>query len=37
VIILPGNGCTDVYECNWYGWLVEVSGERDERIRGIIG
>jgi hypothetical protein len=23
VVILPGNGCTDVYESNWYGWLAE--------------
>jgi predicted alpha/beta hydrolase family esterase len=21
VIILPGNGCTDVLDSNWYGWL----------------
>lgn len=23
VIILPGNGCTPIRECNWYGWLEE--------------
>lgn len=21
VVILPGNGCTDVYNSNWYGWM----------------
>ena len=21
VVIVPGNGCTPIHECNWYGWL----------------
>lgn len=23
VVILPGNGCTDVQNSNWYGWLAD--------------
>ncbi|KAH9155330.1 hypothetical protein AeRB84_002696 [Aphanomyces euteiches] len=23
VLILPGNGCTPVESCNWYGWLAQ--------------
>jgi hypothetical protein len=23
IIIVPGNGCTPVEDCNWYGWLQE--------------
>jgi predicted alpha/beta hydrolase family esterase len=23
VIILPGNGCTPVEDCNWYGWMQD--------------
>ena len=23
VIILPGNGCGDIEECNWYKWMAE--------------
>ena len=23
VVIVPGNGCTPVRQCNWYGWLSD--------------
>ncbi|XP_074652328.1 serine hydrolase RBBP9-like [Tubulanus polymorphus] len=23
VVIVPGNGCGDVEDCNWYGWLKQ--------------
>ena len=23
VIIIPGNGCTPIEECNWYDWLKD--------------
>jgi predicted alpha/beta hydrolase family esterase len=28
VVILPGNGCTDVWNSNWYGWLARELKER---------
>ncbi|KAF0698177.1 Aste57867_11162 [Aphanomyces stellatus] len=30
VLILPGNGCTPIEECNWYAWLAE-----ELRARGV--
>ena len=26
VVILPGNGCADVYDANWYAWMKERLG-----------
>eukprot|EP01063_Lacrimia_lanifica_P025100 TRINITY_DN3288_c1_g2_i1.p1 TRINITY_DN3288_c1_g2~~TRINITY_DN3288_c1_g2_i1.p1 ORF type:complete len:217 (+),score=69.29 TRINITY_DN3288_c1_g2_i1:63-653(+) len=35
VVILPGNGCTDVREANWYGWLEERLAS-DGRLRPVL-
>ncbi|XP_031562219.1 serine hydrolase RBBP9-like [Actinia tenebrosa] len=29
VVIIPGNGCGDVQESNWYGWLREKLTEKN--------
>jgi uncharacterized protein len=35
VVIIPGNGCYDIMNSNWYGWLFEFLRERRD-IREVI-
>jgi uncharacterized protein len=30
VVVIPGNGCYDIMNSNWYGWLHEVLRERHD-------
>jgi uncharacterized protein len=31
-VIIPGNGCDDIRDSNWYGWLYLILSERSEAL-----
>jgi uncharacterized protein len=32
VVIVPGNGCGNIRDANWYGWLYETLSARSEEL-----